>query len=578
MKPIPDSPYAPSPISTGIAERTIRSLPILLTVSRLIFASVLMLAVIQWNDENWSMVHFLAALCFTWSIAAGALTALGKMRWRDGGRWVVLVDFVVAGAVTILFPSYSLAAMAFVIVSCTFFISRRDGIIALLGITIPLTAILFRSLIDLDQVVGQWPGDDINLSILGDIATFLISILGVFIGAMISYRFQAFDDPLTFNRIVEEELTAPSSEKILAPIINRLGLLYHRANILCLMDRRKKNSQIIILRHPKSKFDRVDNSRAVELLKTFPECADEDIIVDCDEPELVDVESGLISPLADDRATEVRRLQALGASQVAIFEFRISRARCRIFLCSETPVDETVRQELSAFSKVLARYFGSATSWEEQRRELIAVARDEARRDLHDGVLQSLAALKMRLVTLVAGPTLRDHPGLPVLRKTIDIITLEQARLRALLQTEGEADAPVNLVDSLDVALQSLALQWNVQVELESEEPALPVDRQSAEDIEHLIREAIANAIRHADAKHLLVSMALGESGLMMSLKDVDQKGAPTIEQKQKAEDMMKSRSLMQRLTLVNGTAYSEAMRESAMLAFRIPMDFNLDA
>ena len=109
---------------------------------------------------------------------------------------------------------------------------------------------------------------------------------------------------------------------------------------------------------------------------------------------------------------------------------------------------------------------------------------------------------------------------------------------------------------------------------LMSKEPVLPVDRESAENIEYLVREIIANAIRHAGAKQLTFAMALSKGDLMMTLKDDLSVSNAQTGSAYAAREILASRSLSQRLEMVNGKAYSVGLEDSTLLAISIPMDF----
>ena len=205
------------------------------------------------------------------------------------------------------------------------------------------------------------------------------------------------------------------------------------------------------------------------------------------------------------------------------------------------------------------------------QRNFIADAHDVARRDLHDGVLQTLAALRMRLLLLTKRKDVVQHPIELEIRKAVDIINLEQSRLRGFLQRSDTDDYTVNLVTQIDICVRTISLQWGIEVKLKSEEPAIPVDKESSFNIEHLLREVITNAARHAKSKSLTVTLSLKQDALMMAVIDLSQPldGPQAYE---KPELTLKSASLRERLRLVNGEAYAEGLGKGTLLSIRIPM------
>jgi signal transduction histidine kinase len=216
----------------------------------------------------------------------------------------------------------------------------------------------------------------------------------------------------------------------------------------------------------------------------------------------------------------------------------------------------------------MSEYLGKVAT---AQRNFIADAHDVARRDLHDGVLQTLAALRMRLLLLTKRKDVIQHPIELEIRKAVDIVTLEQARLRGFLERSDTVDYTVNLVSQIDICVRTISLQWGIEVKLKSEEPAIPVDKESSFNIEHLLREVITNAARHAKSKSLTVTLSLKQDALMMAVIDLSQplEGPQVYE---KPELTLKSASLRERLRLVNGEAYAEGLGKGTLLSIRIPM------
>lgn len=209
----------------------------------------------------------------------------------------------------------------------------------------------------------------------------------------------------------------------------------------------------------------------------------------------------------------------------------------------------------------------------EMRRAFLVEAREVARRDLHDGVLQSLAALRMRLLTILQSGDLADTEAAKEIRNIADIVALEQARLRSMLDAKSDADQPINLVEALRIAVATVALQWEIDIEFHCEEQAIPMHRESVNNVEFLLREIIANATRHSGAKRLRCSLAIRESDLVISLRDRDGESDAAVEIS--GAGPLASESLQQRLALVNGRAYSEGLQSGTLLAIAIPLVYD---
>ena len=157
------------------------------------------------------------------------------------------------------------------------------------------------------------------------------------------------------------------------------------------------------------------------------------------------------------------------------------------------------------------------------------------------------------------------------IRKAVDILTLEQSRLRGFLENNENGNRTVNLVSQLDICVRSISLQWGVDVVLTSDEPAIAVDAESSFNVEHLLREVIANAVRHAKSKSLTVLLSLKQDALMMAVNDRNPSGGDE-QGSEKPALTLKSASLRDRLRLVGGEAYVEGLGKGTLLSIRIPM------
>ena len=157
------------------------------------------------------------------------------------------------------------------------------------------------------------------------------------------------------------------------------------------------------------------------------------------------------------------------------------------------------------------------------------------------------------------------------IRKAVDIVTLEQSRLRGFLESSETTVHTVDLVSQIDICVRTISLQWGINVTLKSEEPAISVDLESSFNIEHLLREVITNAVRHAKSKSLTVTLSLKQEALMMAVIDLSQPLEGT-QGTEKPALTLKSASLRDRLKLLNGEAYLEGLGTGTLLSIRIPM------
>ncbi|WP_417818941.1 sensor histidine kinase [Tritonibacter scottomollicae] len=548
-------------------------LNIVLVLARVLFSSVLLNSVVNWNDDHWTVIHGLALIPLGWAVLATILMLTGQFRWKTGGRIMAVTDMIVSAAVIVFFPVYTLSALALAVLSATFMFLRHSGRFGALLLILPLAAMLVRPLGILEMLGFDWPVSYVSAGIAGEIVAFLLSSFAALFSTLIIIHIRMVEQPLTFKQPWEQDFTLGVDEHSIAPIIDCIQRLYPGSALVCILDdpsRRKEGKSII----SNSSISRSNITPLRSQLTDYADHGRQPVIVELVNRVQIDIGSGQHSPIAASLEKMGRGLTGLGFDSGVLFDFKLGDTRGRLFFATGTPVEEALRNDMISLAVQLDRFFGDATKWEERRKAMMALARDLARRDLHDGILQSLAALKMRLVTIISHPDFSSNPDIEGLRKTVDFVTVEQSRLRALLHNDEGDDDSVDLVEAIEVCLKTLSLQWEVSVRLASQEPALSVDRESAENIEYLVREIIANAIRHAGAKQLTFAMALSKGNLMMTLKD--ELSAPNAQTgtAQAAREILASRSLSQRLEMVNGHAYSEGLEDSTLLAINIPMDF----
>ncbi|HEY8380545.1 MAG TPA: histidine kinase [Microvirga sp.] len=210
-----------------------------------------------------------------------------------------------------------------------------------------------------------------------------------------------------------------------------------------------------------------------------------------------------------------------------------------------------------------------------EREEAAALAeRVRLGRDIHDGVLQSLTAanLKLKLLSLNAvGDSVTEIERLRAL------LAEEQRRVRAFVEDTRTGQIRSDLVDvrdDIEARVRSLADQWGcvatVAVDVRR---ALPT--RLAQQIRHLVGEAISNAVRHGSAKSVEVDVAEADGRLDLRIADngtgfADLKGSYT---DQDLRDLGRGpRSILNRVASVSGRLLLETSGAGSTLRIGIPI------
>lgn len=181
----------------------------------------------------------------------------------------------------------------------------------------------------------------------------------------------------------------------------------------------------------------------------------------------------------------------------------------------------------------LGREIAAAAEAVIQRRALITAAEESAEsrsrielaRDLHDSVVQFLAGAAFRLEAMrraeSAGRAL--EPELDELKR---LMLQEQGELRSFIAAlrSGSEVSLRDLAADLRSLAERLSKHWAVECDFAADTSDAMIPTRLHLDAYHLIREAVANAVRHAGARSVRIALAATDDELRM---DFSNDGAP---------------------------------------------------
>jgi signal transduction histidine kinase len=174
------------------------------------------------------------------------------------------------------------------------------------------------------------------------------------------------------------------------------------------------------------------------------------------------------------------------------------------------------------FGEILA----TAVSAHIQRYSLLAAVREGARakarlslaRDLHDSIVQFLAGATFRVEAIRrafrtgASP---DHE----LQELKELLLHEQQELRSAIGAlRSDTIALPSLAADLRTLCDRLARQWDIQCNFSADVPDRPVPMRLHLDTHQLVREAVANAVRHAKSKSVTVELSAEDDDLRLDI------------------------------------------------------------
>jgi signal transduction histidine kinase len=202
------------------------------------------------------------------------------------------------------------------------------------------------------------------------------------------------------------------------------------------------------------------------------------------------------------------------------------------------------------------------------RESAISRIRDGVARDLHDTIAQSLAGVSLRLEGLRRW--IRDGGDADAEIQSIKTaVRAEQSQVRGMIERlrDGESVLPDGAASrTLDPLLRDLAGYWGIEIEMEEGGKGIVILGRLAHELRQLLREAVANAVRHGGAGK--VAIALGQEDAMLRLTIVDDgTGFPA------KEAVAAPRSISERIAALGGALEVETGAAGTALRFAVPME-----
>lgn len=218
-----------------------------------------------------------------------------------------------------------------------------------------------------------------------------------------------------------------------------------------------------------------------------------------------------------------------------------------------------------------------------QRQHLQKTAATEERikmaRDLHDGVLQTLTGIALQLETVkrqLEKDTSRARQRLTELQ---GVIIEEQRNLRNFIQKLKPLPmAADNLQSFMERRLNNLAetirQQWRLNVEIDIKPVNAFLPQSLADDLHYLLREALVNSAKHAQASQVKASIAIETGQVNIKVED-NGRGFPFRGQYDLAGLTAKHlgpKTLMERIIMLNGQLIIHSSNAGASLEISVPL------
>jgi PAS domain S-box-containing protein len=152
--------------------------------------------------------------------------------------------------------------------------------------------------------------------------------------------------------------------------------------------------------------------------------------------------------------------------------------------------------------------------------QVVAIAEDRERiaRDLHDTVIQRLFGEGLKLLGTM---NMVDEPAKDRIKTTIDGLdrTIKELRMAVFSLQGGEA-SPEGLRGRLHATLTDAASALGFEPRLQFDGPIDSIENHVAEHLVPVLREALSNVARHANASNVRVALAVSDNDITLTVSD----------------------------------------------------------
>ena len=224
----------------------------------------------------------------------------------------------------------------------------------------------------------------------------------------------------------------------------------------------------------------------------------------------------------------------------------------------------------------VGRQVAAAIEWQIQRHALLAMvkqtavtgARASLSRDLHDSIVQFLAGATFRVEAASRAARLGEDV-VAELAELKRLLLEEQQELRSAIGALRKDEVPLpELAEDIGRLCARLSRQWDVDCSFTAQVPEEMVPMNLHLDTHQLVREAVANAVRHAGAKVVRVKLSLEQRNLLLEVTDEGGNGESSGERLPAGAPW----SLRERVDEANGTLMLASRDGATTVSVKLPL------
>ena len=210
------------------------------------------------------------------------------------------------------------------------------------------------------------------------------------------------------------------------------------------------------------------------------------------------------------------------------------------------------REEMAAFAQSIA----------------VSSVRNALARDLHDSVAQLLAGTLFRLEALRRGIREGRDPDSEIVAMR-EALGSEQQHVRTMIERlrRGiDGNRTTDIVEELTSLIGEMGQHWQITTTITSSCPRLPVSIDMAHELRQLVREAVANAVRHGQCSRVDLVLDHTKDNLLQISIDDNGSGFAA------ARRTHRPRSISERIEMLGGQLRIASGVSGARLDIALPL------
>jgi signal transduction histidine kinase len=197
--------------------------------------------------------------------------------------------------------------------------------------------------------------------------------------------------------------------------------------------------------------------------------------------------------------------------------------------------------------------------------------------ELHDGILQTLTAVRLKLHAIASASSGRERAGL---FETTEILDEEQRQIREFVEASrrsplaGQGPRGPFPISQLGLFARHLERLWECKVDLTIADTGISTSQGLGTAIKLMLGEAVANAVVHGKATSVVINVANSRDMILLTVAD-NGTGLPASEGRyddaQLAARQLGPRSLRERAVALGGSLELDNSTKGVTLHFIVP-------